>query len=129
MSFDLERIPNMNAILATWNEDFKYREEASDYELQLSALLNEADAPQYVIVDMTVSSMSFNDIMFGIQRVSEGTTSLFKHPNAEQYVIVSTNKAIQMSANGLQRIGLGDLNVAVVGSIEEAKEHILQKVS
>ncbi len=127
MSFDLVKMDDTNAIHAVWHEDFSYQQEASAYEQQLNALLETVDVPQYILLDMTHSKMSFNDILFGIQRVSKGETSLFNHPKAKQFIVISTNRAIQLSAAGLERIGLSDLDVKVVGSLDEARDYVLER--
>lgn len=127
MSFELTKMDDMNAIHVIWHEDFSYQDEATDYEARLNALLAEVDTPQDILLDMTQSRMTFNDILFGIQRVSKGETSLFNHPKARQFIVISTNRAIQLSAAGLEKIGLGSLDVKVVSSLDEARNYLLER--
>ena len=129
MSFTMEPVAEMNAILAIWNADFSYTDEADAYENALAEQLDAMTSKTYVIIDMTDSKMTFNDIMYGIQRGSRQTSKTANHPNVEQFIVISNSRTIQMSAAGLEKIGLENLKVKVVASLDEARHHILERVS
>lgn len=133
MSYSSHQLPDEPILMVTLNADFDLAAEAAIIENERITLLEAAQEPLYVILDMSQVEFSLDDLITATNMLVRGAAlapsseqnghSLFSHANLRQFIVVSGNRMIHMAAKGMSHPVFGSQNVAAFASVEEALEY------
>lgn len=96
--------------------------DAANFEQALVTHLDAATSPARVLLDLRALKMNFSDLVQGLGMTrSEG--KLFRHPNAAEFVIITTSSLLKLASEALAQVQYGERKVRVFSSPEEAVEY------
>jgi hypothetical protein len=129
--YTLEKLPNMPAILLTFQKDFTFQRDARSIVDGLFELLDAAPEPLYDITDARLLDLNFTDLVMGLQLVTRGIFSndrpILKHPNLKEVVFIATSKLTELAGNALQQVQYGGYRVTVFKTMDEALAYVKEK--
>ena len=125
MSHHIEKHPTDPFILLTVNPDYNMAEELAISNQTVANLLDQSSEKQVYIIHFK-NKLSLDEIITGANRVGRGENSLWHHPNIKKIILITNSAAIRVSAQGMSSDTFGNLNVAVVASLDEALHHARQ---
>jgi hypothetical protein len=133
MSYSSHQLSGEPILLVTLYADFDLATEAAGIEAERIALLEAAQEPLHVILDVSQVELSLDDIIKASNMLVRGASlapsseqngySLFSHANLRQFIVVSNNRMVHMAAKGMNHPVFGSQNVAAFTSVEEALAH------
>ena len=65
----------------------------------------------------------FQDLLVAVNKATRGLGAVLRHPGLKEYILVTTDKLIQMSARGLRAEVFGGIPATVFETMEEAMAH------
>ena len=126
MSYQIERLPDVPAVVATFNADFDAATELESVITELRQTISNEAHPIYVVMDLSAYNISMNDLFVG---TGVGMRSRDTEKKAESMdktlktIIVTKHKILQASIKGFERFGFGkDLELAT--SLDDALQII-----
>jgi hypothetical protein len=133
MSYSSHQLPGEPILIVTLYADFDLATEGAIIEAERIALLEAAQEPLYVILDLSQIELSLDDIVKGSNMLVRGVSlaprseqngiSIFNHANLRQLIFVSGSRVIKLAASGMNYPVFGGQDVVVFASVEEALEH------
>ena len=126
MSYQVERLQDLPAIMAKFDEDDILSEILEHLIEKVFAIFEASEEPLYYITDVRNLKMSFNDIMSSLQYTTRGSQAILKHPNMKQLVVISESKAIATTVKGLSSVSFGNINAIVFESLDAALQYVRQ---
>ncbi len=102
--------------------------EQSALQHDVRALLDQATEPLYYIIDLTQTTLSFNDILRGSSGGARAESSPWRHSNIRGVIFVSADEIIHRAVAGLDSAAFGHFKAVTVNTLEEAINHINQQV-
>ena len=119
--FTIQKLPDEPIILATLSSAYRLADHAGLPTAAITTLLEEADAPCYLIFDLRdIKPPSVDQIIQVANRSSRGSESLLHHDKIKQAILVSTSKIVELAAKGLRHDVFGNVNILVLPTVDEA---------
>jgi hypothetical protein len=129
--YTLERLPDVPAILLTFEKDFEFKRDARSIVDGLFTLLDGASEPIYDITDARQLDLNFTDLVMGLQLVTRGIFNndrpVLKHPNLKEVVFIATSKLTELAGNALQQVQYGGYRVKVFNNMDDALTYVKSK--
>lgn len=119
MGYRLEVLPGEPIVVETWDADYDPSTDAPQAAREVIQLMEAADQPMAVIVDMRAKSLNVNEILL-MARMSSGASAPSRHPRQRKRIIVTDSRFISMAAKGLDSDVFGHIKLDIVGSMEDA---------
>lgn len=119
MSYTIQRISEPSAILVTFYKNFDVDVDLKPYQDDFENTMNQQSDVIPVIVDMLDWSLSFDDMMAGLQQLF-GKKHPFVHPNIREVIWVTSSSLLKMSAKSFVQFGIFK-QLTVVNTMVEAK--------
>ena len=121
MTYTIEQRTTPPAIIATWHDDFDFMRDARTYSVDVRELLNAQESPVYYIMNIgTWQNMSFNELLEATSIAAGSKDANFHNPNNIATLIITNDRAVAISADGLKSDSFGNANVLVFSTLDDA---------
>jgi hypothetical protein len=120
VNYRVEALPDDPVILMSLAKDALITEDMANSGAEIRALLDQADGPMFVIMDMRELSINLNDIILGSNLGTRGEEPLSRHPNIGEMIFVSSNAMVKLAVKGLNTVTFGNLEARVFDSVGDA---------
>jgi len=121
MTFTVERVPGVPAVIMSYEDDFSFTEEGDALMQELYAVLDATPEPLYMInVEMMGHMSSFNEVLSATSKVTRGDQPLLQHPNLRKPIWVTNSKLALAVVRGLNTVTFGNVDILVFNTLEEA---------
>ena len=127
--YTLERLPGELIILGQATAEWNSTTDLAAFTQHLLMLLRDATEPVYWIADMTAWKPDISELIITAHEIARTTNAIARHPMLRQVIVISQNKAVEMSAKGLNSQAFGFVSMAVFPSVEAALEYARERVS
>jgi hypothetical protein len=121
--YTLARLADEPIILGQAFADWNSVTDLAAFTQHLLMLLREANEPVFWIADMTAWKPNINELIITANEVARTTNAIARHPKLRQVIVISQNRAVEMSAKGLNSQVFGFVSMAVFPSVEAALEY------
>jgi hypothetical protein len=125
MGYKIEILPNEPIILETWDADYNPSIDASKAAQEIIQIMDAANGPMSVIVDMRAKTFNFNDILL-MAKLSSGSSAPSHHPKQRKRVIVTDSRLISTAAKGLDSDIFGHIKLDIADNLEDALKLVRQ---
>mgnify|MGYP000188355867 CR=1 FL=1 len=123
--FTVEMHDTLPVMMTKFNPDFVFEEDAMAYTIAAKKCLDSQETPVFYVFDLTMwNVMSFDEIMRAAAQAARGKDSNFHHPMNRATLIVTVDKLVGKSAEGLTGAAYGNANIKVFQSVEAALAHV-----
>jgi hypothetical protein len=126
--YTLERLPDEPIILGQATAEWNSATDLAAFTQHLLILLREAEAPVYWIADMTAWKPNINELIVTAHEIARTTNAIARHPKLRQVIVISQNRAVEMSAKGLNSPAFGFVSMAVFPTVDAALEYAREHV-
>ena len=123
MSFKVEKLPNEPVILFTIFEDYDLLSEIGTAHQMVENLLEAQTAPVFLVHEIK-APVSLEELIVGANPESHGRKPVWQHPNVRKFIVITTNAAMLAAAEGMGSEAFGNINIMVVGTLDEALAHV-----
>ena len=123
MSQDITFIPEHNVCIFTFREGWDTPEGVEARANDVQRILQEAEEPVFLIMDLSGVSMSLEGVIRSSNRLARGPGAPFHHPMCKGIALVTTEAIARLVARGLQTETFGNLRVCVYSTVEEAMQY------
>jgi hypothetical protein len=121
--YSVTKLPDEPIILAVLSEAFKLAQHQGMPSAAISDLLDAADEPCYLIIDLLAARPpTIEQIIPVANRSVRGTPrqSFLRHANMREFLIVTESTLFAFAARSLQSDVFGNINVQVFATRDEA---------
>jgi hypothetical protein len=126
--YTLERLPDEPIILGQATAEWNSVTDLAAFTQHILILLREAEEPVYWIADMTAWKPNINELIITAHEIARTTNAIARHPKLRQVIVISQNRAVEMSAKGLNSQAFGFVSMAVFPTVDAAlayaREHV-----
>lgn len=129
MGFTVKLFPDEPILMVTVDSKFNPAERLRDVMAQVIPILDSAQQQLFYVVDLREAKVSFEDTLAGVNAAARGANSYLKHQNMKEVVFVSSDKMVQLSAQGLKSPIFGVQSVALYPTAEDALAYIREKIT
>ena len=91
---------------------------------EVSTTLTTAPEPMFILIDLSGSNPSDDDIAATVNTRSLANSEWTRHSNLREIIIVSDNETVYMASKGLGTAQFGVYKVRVLRSVQEALTYI-----
>jgi len=127
MSNTIEKLPNEPILVQTVDPEFSIKTQAGDMIERTLKFLDQQIEPVIYIIDMSQTSMDFEDIVMGAS-VATRQFALFKHPKVRETIAISSSSLASAAARGLNSPIFGYVKLKVVKTLDEALAYARESV-
>lgn len=129
MSFETSLLPGEPIILMKLHSTFSVAKDTAASNASLLELLETANEPLYLVIDVTELKISFSDMVGGMATLTKGEMAVFKHPNLKQIVAVTTSDMIALGAKALGQSQYGEVMAKTFPTLDEALAYVRQAIA
>jgi hypothetical protein len=126
--YTLERLPDEPIILGQATSEWNSATDLAAFTQHLLILLREAEAPVYWIADMTAWKPNLNELIITAHEIARTTNAIARHPKLRQVIVISQNRAVEMSAKGLNSQAFGFVSMAVFPTVGAALQYAREQI-
>jgi predicted NBD/HSP70 family sugar kinase len=128
-NFRVELLPDEPVLLFEIYKEYTLVENWPQGDAETRQFLDQASQPLYHIIDTTQASFSLDDIILGANKWARGQEPLWKHPNLQELIFVTTNATVRLAAKGLNSLTFGNIQAKVFETQEEALDYCRAKIA
>jgi hypothetical protein len=128
MGFHAEVFQDEPILMVTLDGEFTVGGTLPDLMAHVVGVLDAAPQKLFYVVDMRNMKVSFEDVMNGANVAARGAGSFLHHPNIREIVLISTDKMIALSVQGLRSPVFGLESVSLFPTVEEALSYARQQM-
>lgn len=130
VNYSVERLPDEPIIIGIFHDTFSLKEDVDPYISEVQALFDELGTGFFYVNDTRNLHVNlFQDLLVAVNKATRGLGAVLRHPGMEEYILVTTDKLLQMSARGLRAEVFGGIPATVFETIEEAMEYARSRVA
>ncbi len=120
--FNVEMHSDLPIMMTRFEETFVFLEDAMAYTIAVKQCLDAQESPVFYLFDLTQwNRMSFEELMQAAAQAARGKESNFHHPMNRFTLIISSDKLVSMSAEGMTNSeAYGNAKIKVFNSMEAA---------
>lgn len=123
-NYSIEHIPGEPIIVGIFHDTFSLKEDVDSYISEVQALFDELGEGFFYVNDTrNLHVRLFQDLLVAVNKATRGLGAVLRHPGLEEYILVTTDKLIKMSAQGLRAEVFGGIPATVFENMEEALEY------
>lgn len=123
-NYSIERLLEEPIIIGIFHNTFSLKEDVDSYIGEVQALFDELGAGFFYVNDTRDLQVKiFQDLLVAVNKATRGLGSVLRHPGLKEYILITTDTLIQLSAQGLRSGIFGGIPVTVFESMEEALEY------
>jgi hypothetical protein len=112
------------ALLLTILDGFNLAKDWTEGEAEMRRLIDSYDGSLFVIADMRLMKISFDDLILGASLGGRGSAPIWHHPKVQGVYFISDSKLVAMVAAGLHSPVFGSTAAKVCDTLEEALAEI-----
>lgn len=128
MIYRIEEHATLPALIATWDKDFEFMRDARDYSADIRERLNARQSPIFYIMNISLwTNMPFSDLLEASSIAARGKDANFHNPMNAGTLMVTTDPAVKISANGLKSDAFGNANVLIFSTLEDALAYVSEE--
>ena len=106
-------------------------------DIETRQFLDQSSEPLFYLIDITKASLSLEDIVLAANIGARGPNTeamnqeipLWKHPNIQEMVFVTTRPILTLAAKGLDSLAFGNIKTKTFATQEEALGYIRARVA
>ncbi len=122
MSYKVERLSDVPAILTTVYKDFEINNELEQMNRDTLAILDPSEVPLFLITDFQLA-LGIDDL-FQSASTLRRENSIWKHPNIRQVIVITPDPLLRLAAQGMKSPILGGFNIKLFDSVPEARAYV-----
>lgn len=115
-----ERLSGEPIITSVATSDWRTGEHTAASADEINALLDEANEPCYLILDVQEVTMSLDELIQWASFAARKSGVNLHHPHMKAVLAVTKSKLFELAGKGLRHDAFGNVNVHIFGSMEEA---------
>jgi hypothetical protein len=127
--YTLERLAGEPIILGQAFADWNSTTDLAAFTHHLLILLREASEPVYWIADMTAWKPDMGELIITAHEIARTTNAIARHPKLRQVIVISQNRAVELSAKGLNSQAFGFVSIACFPAVEAALTYARERVN
>ncbi|PJF45144.1 MAG: hypothetical protein CUN55_00415 [Phototrophicales bacterium] len=130
MTYTIERLDDMPVALGVWHQDFDFMRDSRAYSADMRTLLDQQESPVFYVLDMSAyKTMSLEELIDASNLAARGKNANFHHPMVRQILLISTDKGVEISVQGLRTEAFGNADTLVFPTREDALAYVAQQLS
>jgi hypothetical protein len=123
-NYSIERLPGEPIIVGIFYDTFSLKEDVDPYISEVQALFNELGTGFFYVNDTRdLQVRLFQDLLVAVNKATRSLGAVLRHPGLEEYILVTTDALIRLSAQGLRAEVFGGIPATVFETMEEAMAH------
>ena len=119
-TFTLEQLPGEPIIVLTLDRAYNFVTDFPKSYAQVYALLECAAEPVFYITDVTNASFDLDTIILAANKTSGEKSGTFRHPKIKGVILVTTDDALHLAAQGLTSEIYGNVPARAFDTLDEA---------
>lgn len=119
-TYTTERLPGEPIVISHNTADWKIGTHLPEASEAAIAMLEAANEPCYYISDMSLVSMSLDDVIKAANHAARGGSDILHHPLMKQFLLVTNSRLVELAGKGLEHDVFGNVNIRVFTSLEDA---------
>lgn len=124
MTFTVQKLPNVPAILLSLTHDYDLSTDFPKSHTQIRQMLDSADQPVYYITDLTEAAIDVEFLIQGAGKTSLGSQGNYHHPMVKEVLLVSPQQTIHYVAESLRQDTYGNVPARAFNSMDEALAYV-----
>ncbi len=127
MLYNIERHPELPALIATWHSNFKYSRDARAYVTDMHEWLERQETPIYYVLDLrNWHDMTFDELILAAHNATRSKSSNFHHPMNMGNLVITNDPTVKLSVEGLRSDVFGNAKTLIFSELEDAINYIRQ---
>ena len=123
-NYSIERLPDEPIIVGIFHDTFNLKEDVDPYIGEVQALFDELGEGFFYVNDTrNLHVRLFQDLLVAVNKATRGLGAVLRHPGLKEYILVTTDTLIRLSAQGLRAEVFGGIPATVFETMEEALEY------
>ncbi len=128
MSYTVEKLAGLPAVMATPRADFKMETEQAPLQADIRTVLETTDEPLYYIINFLHTHLTLEDLIKGSSGGARNQASPWRHPMIRGIIFVTDDGATKLAVEGLNSPAYGNLNAPHFGTLDDALAYIREAV-
>ena len=124
MSYVIKHLHD-DILIAQWNSDYDRVTEGEAFVLELIAALNNLMKPIVFIQIIDNVHFSMSDIIDMAFNATKRDDAVLKHHMIQDRVVVTSNRAFQLIAKGLNSASFGHVKINIFNELDDALQYAL----
>ena len=113
-------------LMNTLQPGYTFERDYPEGVAEMRRILDAHPAPLFVIDDVRAVTLTMDDLINAANQGSRGENPFWHHPRLLGIYFITTNKSVEMAAQGIKSSAFGKVNVKVCHSVEDALADIEQ---
>jgi hypothetical protein len=125
--YTIQKLADLPVILQTITTEWQFSRDMQPLIDATMKMLDEAQEPVYLVTDnTTVPSIDFNELVSAASQITRGGNPALHHPNAREFIVVTTNGLMKLATKGLNAPVFGSVTASAFDTVAEALAYVKQ---
>lgn len=117
------------AVLTTILDGYDIAVDWPDGQAAVRQILDDSPRPLFVVNDILRLRLSVEQLIMAANHGGRGENPLWRHPNAQGVYFITTSKAVELAAAGMNSAAFGNLDIQVFHTLEDVLAHIDRQIT